>query len=108
MLYCGQSNTGDFRFVAVFCDSCASAPAAPTWPRLKASTINRVGLNCRAFLDMFEINPSPCISAAPLSPLLASQVQWLFGQCLSVLQERGAEMAEFDRDADLLQMLVYY
>lgn len=36
------------------------------------------------------------------------QVQWLFGQCLSVLQERGAEMAEFDRDADLLQMLVYY
>ena len=57
---------------------------------------------------MFEINPSPCISAASLSPLLASQVQWLFGQCLSVLQERGAEMAEFDRDADLLQMLVYY
>lgn len=36
------------------------------------------------------------------------QVQWLFGQCLSVLQERGADMAEFDRDADLLQMLLYY
>ncbi|CAN0067653.1 unnamed protein product [Ectocarpus fasciculatus] len=36
------------------------------------------------------------------------QVQWLFGQCLSVLQERGSDMAEFDRDADLLQMLLYY
>lgn len=37
-----------------------------------------------------------------------AQVQWLFAQCLSVLQLRGAEMAEFDPDADLLQMLLYY
>lgn len=36
------------------------------------------------------------------------QVQWLFAQCLSILQVRGAEMAEFDPDADILQMLVYY
>lgn len=36
------------------------------------------------------------------------EVQCLFANCLSVLQLRGAEMAESDPDADLLQMLLYY
>ncbi|CAN0305092.1 unnamed protein product [Discosporangium mesarthrocarpum] len=36
------------------------------------------------------------------------QVQWLFAQCLSILEIRGQEVAEYDPDADLLHLLLYF
>ncbi|CAM9804118.1 unnamed protein product [Choristocarpus tenellus] len=36
------------------------------------------------------------------------QVQWLFAQCLSILETRGMETTDFDPDADLLHMLLYF
>lgn len=61
-------------------------------------------------LFILGVTPLLCLSPflLPQSSFTVRQVQWLFGQCLSLLQERGTELAEYERDADLLKMLVFY
>lgn len=67
----------------------------------------RYNILAQSDIAFFESQLTSTVCDVTLS-LWNEQVQWLFGQCLSVLQERGAEMAEYDRDADLLQMLLFY